>query len=84
MPDDLKKIEGIGPKIAGLLNDAGIVTFANLADAKIDDLKKILDDAGSRYRMHDPSTWPQQAKLAADGKWDELQKLQDELDGGRK
>ncbi len=82
--DDLKKIEGVGPKIAGLLNDAGIVTFANLADAKVEKIKEILAEAGSRYSMHDPTTWPEQAKLAADGKWDELKTLQDQLDGGKK
>ena len=82
-PDDLKKIEGIGPKIASILNEAGIMTFAELAGAEVDKLKEILEGAGSRYKAHDPSTWPQQAGLAAEGKWDELQKLQDELDGGR-
>lgn len=81
--DDLTKIEGIGPKIKGLLHDAGIVTFADLADAKEDTLKDILAAAGSRYSMHNPATWPQQSKLAADGKWDELKELQDKLDGGR-
>ena len=82
--DDLKKIEGIGPKIAEIMNDKGIKTFKDLADAKVDDLKAILDEAGSRYRMHDPSSWPDQSKLAADGKWDELNVLQDELKGGKK
>lgn len=81
--DDLKKIEGIGPKIAGLLNDAGIMTFADLAKAKKADLTAILEKAGARYKTHDPTTWPKQSKLAADGKWDELQKLQDELMGGK-
>jgi len=33
--------------------------------------------------MHDPGSWPRQSRLAADGKWNELEKLQDELDGGR-
>ncbi|MEJ6796117.1 MAG: 50S ribosomal protein L21, partial [Flavobacteriales bacterium] len=28
-------------------------------------------------------TWPAQAKMAAEGKWDELKKWQDELDGGK-
>lgn len=81
--DKLTKIEGIGPKVNGLLNAAGIMTFAQLASASYDQLKGILADAGSRYQMMDPSTWPQQSQLAADGKWDELQVLQDKLDGGR-
>ena len=82
-PDDLKKIEGIGPKIAGLLVADGITTFAALGKARQTKLKAILEAAGSRYKMHDPTTWPKQAKLAAAGKWDELKTLQDELKGGR-
>ena len=82
--DDLRKIEGIGPKIKGLLNDAGIHTFKKLSETKVSAIKKILDAAGSRYQMHDPSTWPKQADYAAKGKWDDLKKWQDELDGGRK
>lgn len=83
-PDDLKKIEGIGPKIASLLNADGILTFADLAKAKKTSLKAVLDAAGSRFQMHDPGTWAQQAKLAAKGDWDKLNKLQDELKGGKK
>ncbi len=82
-PDDLKKIEGIGPKIAELLVNAEISSFAKLAEADIEKLKEILESAGSRYRMHDPTTWPEQAKLASDDKWEELKVLQDNLKGGR-
>lgn len=82
-PDNLTKIEGIGPKISEHLNNGGITTFALLAKATKTKLKGILDAAGPRYKMHDPTTWPKQAKLAAAGKWDELTKLQDELKGGR-
>ena len=81
--DDLKLIEGVGPKIAELLAEGGIDTFAKLADADTDKLKAILEDAGSTFATHDPTTWPQQARLAADGKFDELKALQDELQGGR-
>ncbi len=81
--DDYKKIEGIGPKIAELLHTAGLASFSDLASADVDKLKGILAEAGSRYTMHDPGTWPQQAGLAAAGKWDELKVLQDELDGGK-
>lgn len=82
--DDLKKIEGIGPKIEGLLNDDGIWTFGELASSAVSRIKKILDDAGPRYRIAVPDTWPEQSALARDGKWDELEKLQDSLKGGRK
>lgn len=81
--DDLKKIEGVGPKIAEVFAAAGIDSFEKLAKSTPEDLKKILDEAGSQFSSHDPGTWPQQASLAAEGKWDELQKLQDELKGGR-
>lgn len=81
--DDLTKIEGIGPKIAELFKNAGIASFADLAKADVENLKNILSDAGSNFATHDPSTWPQQADLAAAGKWDELKQWQDELDGGK-
>ena len=82
-PDDLKKIEGIGPKISEILTKAGIATYAQLASSESERIKEILAEAGSRYKMHDPTTWPKQAGLAAEGKWDELKALQDELQGGK-
>lgn len=81
--DDLKIIEGVGPKIEELFNAAGINTWAELAETSADRLKEILTEAGSRYQMHDPTTWPQQAGLAAAGEWEELESLQERLDGGR-
>lgn len=81
--DDLKKIEGIGPKIAELLNNAGIQTFKKLSKTDVKDIKEILLNAGSRFQMHDPGSWPKQAGLAAAGKWDELAVLQEVLDGGK-
>lgn len=81
--DDLRKVEGIGPKIAELFNAAGIMTFADLAGTSVDRLNEILAEAGGNYKSKDPGTWPAQAALAAEGKWDELKKWQDELDGGK-
>lgn len=83
-PDDLTKVEGIGPKIAEHLQAAGVTTFAQLAQASQEQLQKVLDDAGPRFSIHKPDTWPEQAALAAAGKWDELDKLKDELDGGKR
>ncbi len=80
--DDLKVVEGIGPKIEELFNNAGILTFEQLASAPAEKLKEILVAAGSRYQMHDPTTWPSQSKLADEGKWEELKKWQDELNKG--
>ncbi|MFK7756101.1 MAG: 50S ribosomal protein L21 [Flavobacteriales bacterium] len=82
--DDLKKIEGIGPKCAEHLNAGGIHTFNDLASAKLETLKDILEKAGPRYNIIDPTRWAEQATLAAAGKWDELKVLQDELDGGKR
>ncbi|RYU95707.1 hypothetical protein [Emticicia agri] len=81
--DDLKIVEGIGPKIEELFNKAGIYTFAQLADTPVTRMKEILDKAGSRFQIHDPTTWADQAVLARDGKWDELKKWQDELYKGK-
>ncbi|HRP88414.1 MAG TPA: helix-hairpin-helix domain-containing protein [Edaphocola sp.] len=82
--DDLAKIEGIGPKIAEALVNAGVVTFADLAGKTAEEVKAILDAVeGGHFNMADPTTWGQQAQLAADGNWDELSKLQDELKGGK-
>ena len=78
--DDLKKVEGIGPKIAETLIAAGISTFAELAKSKPAKIAEIIADVRGN---HVTDTWPAQAKLAADGKWDELKKWQDELDGGK-
>ena len=78
--DDLKKIEGIGPKIASTLVEAGIATFADLAKTDSAKISEIIADVRGN---HVTDTWPAQAKLAADGKWDELKKWQDELDGGK-
>jgi len=81
--DDLKMVEGIGPKIEGLLHAGGITTWEELANAPTESVQAILDEAGPRYRMHQPTTWAKQARLAADGKWEELEAYQDRLDGGR-
>ncbi|MFJ1366749.1 50S ribosomal protein L21 [Capnocytophaga canimorsus] len=80
--DDLKKVEGIGPKAAEALVAAGVDTFAKLSKKSADEIKAILTQASSTLAHLDPQTWPQQAQLAAEGKWDELKKWQDELNGG--
>jgi len=81
MVDDLTKIEGIGPKINQLLQDAGISTFDALAAADTGRLSEIVLQAG--LRMANVNSWPAQASLAAEGKWDELAAYQDRLKGGR-
>ena len=80
--DDLTIIEGIGPKVAKVLGEAGILTFAQLAQANADDIQNILNEAD--LKMMDPTSWPAQAKLAAENDMDGLKKMQDKLSGGRK
>lgn len=81
VPDDLEIIEGIGPKIASLLKDNGITTFAQLANEYPSHIKEILEKAG--LRLADPTTWPDQAKLAASGDQEGLKVLQERLKGGK-
>ncbi len=80
--DDLRVIEGIGPKIASILKASGILTYDALAETDPDELRTLLEAAGSRYKSHNPQTWPAQAGLAADGKLEELKAWQQELKGG--
>lgn len=82
--DDLKIIEGIGPKIEEILHAAGIDSFATLATKSADEIREILLAQGSRFKMFDPETWSEQAQLAADGKMDELETLKKELNAGKK
>jgi len=81
--DDLTKIEGVGKKIASLLKKKEIITFKTLAKTSLKNLKTILEEGGNQYSMHNPTSWPKQAKLAAAGKWEELDQLQKELVGGK-
>lgn len=81
--DDLSIIEGIGPKIANILFDNGVFTFRQLATTPVYKIREMLDEAGSHFSMHDPSTWVEQALLAAEERWDELDALKDRLIGGR-
>lgn len=82
-PDNLKRIEGIGPKIAEVLKASGIDSFAKLATMTPEQIKDLLNQAGDRFSFQDPATWPAQAELAAQGEWDKLKKWQDELKGGK-
>lgn len=80
--DDLTLIEGIGPKIQSVLQDAGVKTYAQIAELLPEEIMDVLHAGGVRLAVAD--TWPKQAKLAAGGKMAELKDLQDELQGGKK
>lgn len=79
VPDDLTRIEGIGPKIAAVLNEAGVHTFGQLAALNVEQIKGIL---AGKVRLARPDTWPEQAALAARGDWEGLTALQATLKGG--
>ena len=81
--DDLKVVEGIGPKIESMFKDAGIKTWKALSEAAVADCQKVLDSGGDRYKVHDPASWPMQAKMCYEGKWKELAKWQEEHDHGK-
>lgn len=81
--DDFRVIEGIGQRVTTVLHEAGYTDWSSLAVADIGDLREMLAAAGNRYSLSDPANWPHQAKLAADGKWDELIIYQKSTDGSR-
>ena len=81
--DDLKIVEGIGPKIEELFHNAGIRTWKALSETSVEKCQQILNDAGERFRIHKPATWPKQSELAYLGKWNELKQWQDQMTGGR-
>lgn len=81
--NDLKIVEGIGPKIEGLFHDAGINTWYELSEASTEKLQSILDEGGENYAIHNPGTWAKQALLAYEGKWQELKDLQENLRAGK-
>jgi len=81
--DDLKIVEGIGPKIEGLFHNFDIKTWQALSDAAVAKCQEVLDSGGKRYQVHDPASWPMQAKMAYKGEWKKLAKWQDEHKGGK-
>ncbi len=80
MQDDFSHLDGVGPKISATLRSAGIKTFAKLAAKDVDDLREILVAENPRLlRLSDPTTWPEQAGMAAEGRWENLKALQEDL-----
>ncbi|NPV68748.1 MAG: hypothetical protein HPY64_16565 [Anaerolineae bacterium] len=83
-PDDLRRIEGIGPKVDAALRAMGITTFAQLAATDPDRLEADLRATGVHILPGAPKTWPEQAALAAKGDWEGFEKLTSQLKGGRR
>jgi predicted flap endonuclease-1-like 5' DNA nuclease len=80
--DDIIIIEGIGPKIKELFNAAGVSTFEQVAKMSVPEMSAILDKGGPRFKLANPGSWAEQARLAANNEWAALKKLQDELYAG--
>ena len=80
--NDLTVVEGIGPKIQELFRKNNVVTWKTLAECSEEKCQKILDKGGENFKLHVPKTWPKQAQLAYEGKWQELFDWQEKLDGG--
>jgi predicted flap endonuclease-1-like 5' DNA nuclease len=81
--DDLTLIVGIGPRIADLLREAGIDSFAKLAATPATTFERILYDAGPHFCLANPNSWAKQAALCVNRDWAALRAMQDALDGGR-
>lgn len=81
--DDLKLVEGIGPKIASLFHNHDIKTWYALSQASIETCQKVLDSGGKAYEIHNPESWPLQAGMAFNGEWQKLADWQDSHKGGR-
>lgn len=81
--EDLTRIEGIGRKIESLLYKNKIYNYKQLSKSTIVNLKSILESGGSKFSMHNPGSWPKQAKLAAEGKFEDLELLKKHLKGGK-
>ncbi|RQX24606.1 hypothetical protein DLJ57_24440, partial [Micromonospora chalcea] len=62
--DDFRRIQGIGPKLAAALQDAGIRTYRQLAELDEAALRQTVKAAGLRSAPG-LATWPQQAKVLA-------------------
>lgn len=81
--NDLTVVEGIGPKIQELFHNHDVKTWKALSECSVEKCQEVLNSGGERFKMHKPNTWPKQAKMAYEGRWAELLKWQDELDGGK-
>jgi predicted flap endonuclease-1-like 5' DNA nuclease len=61
-PDDLTAIKGIGPKLAQVLNEAGITTFAGMAAMNTDAIQAIISESGVRAPTN-IEAWIEQAQI---------------------
>lgn len=81
--DDLTVVEGIGPKISELFHNHDVKTWHSLAECSLEKCQEVLISGGKRFEIHNPGSWPLQARMAFNGEWEKLSKWQDEHKGGR-
>lgn len=81
--DDLTVIEGIGRKMSAALNEAGMMTYADVAAADEEQLRTAIEAAGMRFSTS-LTTWSQQAAYAARGDWEGLAQFKSTLTSGRR
>lgn len=81
--NDLTVVEGIGSKIQELFHNHNVKTWKALSECSVEKCQQVLDSGGDRFRVHKPTTWPEQAKMAYEGRWADLKNWQDQLDGGK-
>jgi predicted flap endonuclease-1-like 5' DNA nuclease len=70
-PDDLTQLKGIGPRVASLLSDYGVTTYADLQHTSTGDLREIVAMGGA-LPPASLDTWPTQASYAVKGDWQGL------------
>jgi NADH:ubiquinone oxidoreductase subunit C/predicted flap endonuclease-1-like 5' DNA nuclease len=80
--DDLRRIEGIGPKINEALQGGGITTFMQLAAMSEDQLRGFLETAGLPFAPS-VTTWAEQAGFLARGDEAGFKALVERLTAGR-
>jgi chromosome segregation ATPase len=80
MQDKFSYLTGIGKKVSSILRLAGIESFSQLAATDVNRIREILEKENpSLLNITDPTTWPEQARLAAIGDWTTLSALEESI-----
>ena len=80
---DLTLIDGLTPKVIKLLWEKWVKSFEDIVEEDVAGLEVILSSAGASFKNISPVTWPDQARLAIQHKWSELEEYQEILRGGK-
>ena len=74
--DKLSLIHGITPKVEKVLKENNITSYQDILDADVEGLEEICLAAWINSKRYNITTWPDQARLAVDGHWRELEEYQ--------